>query len=371
MIDLASVHYLGWLHPSRGFPAWQQFSRGLPAAMHEHPASLQAAAQLARLQGCQDALLAPSTLHLFWDLFGGAVRRALFGERLAIYLDSGAYPIAGWGVERAAANGAQVQRFQRHDPLALQRLLHRRPAGLRPVVVCDGVSACCGQAAPLRDYLQALPPEGMLVVDDTQALGLLGSHPNPAQPYGMGGGGSLRHHNLQDERILLVTSLAKGFGAPLAALSGSREKLAIFRRTSLTRLHCSPPSIPAALTARQALALNSRLGDRTRSCLVGLVRIFRNELLHRGLTPQPGLFPVQSLPLPQRAPVATIQQRIDQAGLQAVFRRCPDRAAPCISFVITARHTPAELSYAAQALSAVLAEVPGLTEFPAPGDMVR
>lgn len=51
------------------------------------------------MQGCEMATLSSSTLHLFWDLFGALAR-----GRVAIYMDAGTYPIARWGVERAAAH---------------------------------------------------------------------------------------------------------------------------------------------------------------------------------------------------------------------------------------------------------------------------
>ena len=50
---------------------------------------------------------------------------------------------------------------------------------------------CCGAPAPLTDYLKILRTwGGHLIIDDTQALGILGSHPGPDVPYGRGGGGS-------------------------------------------------------------------------------------------------------------------------------------------------------------------------------------
>ncbi len=58
---------------------------------------------------------------------------------------------------------------------------------------------------------------GLLVIDDTQALGILGRNPGQDAPYGRGGGGSLRRANIQGPDILVGASLAKGFGVPIAS----------------------------------------------------------------------------------------------------------------------------------------------------------
>ena len=95
-----------------------------------------------------------STLHAFWDLFA-----MLADEGATIHVDAGAYPIACWGIERAAARGARVVRFARHDPDALRRHVGREArGGARQVVVTDGFCPGCGRPAPLRDYLDVVRP---------------------------------------------------------------------------------------------------------------------------------------------------------------------------------------------------------------------
>ena len=92
---------------------------------------------------------------------------------------------------------------------------------LRPIVVADGYCPRCGRVAPIPAYADiARCSGGYLVLDDTQALDILGEAPNHANPYGRGGG-SLRWHATFGPHIVVGTPLAKGFGAPLAVLSGS------------------------------------------------------------------------------------------------------------------------------------------------------
>jgi len=206
-------------------------------------------------------VLATSTLHAFWDLF-----LTLGVDQLSCYVDAAAYPIARWGAERAAARGMPVEQFPHHGAGALRDLLAaRRPAGRRPVVVTDGLCPGCGQPAPLRQYLRALRPlGGLVVVDDTQALGILGRDPGPGRPYGRGGGGSLRLARLNSPDVLVVSSLAKAFGVPVAVIAGSGSLTGRYERRSETRVHCSPPSFAHLRAAEHALEVNRlhRPGDR-------------------------------------------------------------------------------------------------------------
>src|SRR5262249_36872963 len=153
--------------------------------------------------------------------------------------------------------------FQMHDPAALESLLHNdRQPGSRPIVVTDGVCTATGRTAPLPDYLKLVRERnGYLVIDDTQALGLLGKDRTQDAPYGLGGGGASGWHRLEGPELILGSSLAKGLGAPLAVLAGNAETIAKFEQLSATRVHCSPPSLAAVSAAQRALAVNEKQGD--------------------------------------------------------------------------------------------------------------
>src|SRR5436190_7673405 len=131
-LDFTSSLYLGFWHESPSLKPWSRLTTGRPAVLGEPHGSEAVALQLAKLQGCELATLGSSTLHLFWDLFG-----ILAEDRITIFQDDGAYSIAQWGIERAAARGVPVHRFPHKDIVALQRLLARPAGGRRPVVVSD------------------------------------------------------------------------------------------------------------------------------------------------------------------------------------------------------------------------------------------
>jgi len=350
LLDFTSALYLGMRHGSRSLEPWGRLTAGKPAALSEPRVAGHLARALAALQGCERATLAPSTLHLFWDLFG-----VLSDGPLAIYMDSGTYPIARWGIERAAARGVPVRGFRHHDPEDLHRLLRQGGARRgRPVVVTDGFCPACGRGAPLADYLRPVRErDGHLVIDDTQAAGIFGQSPGADAPYGRGGGGMLRWHNLKDSHALVVTSLAKGFGVPVAALAGAGRLVDFYEERSQTRVHCSPPSNATLHALKHALKLNGERGDALRLRLARTVRHFRRRLAEVGLAAEGNLFPVQTLAAPAGLDAVSVHERLQELGTQTVLHRPRAGQEPRLSFIITAAHTPADIDAAVGALASL------------------
>ena len=293
MIDFTSVLYLGIHHAHQALPPWIRLTTGRPAALEPAPEAERLSQDIARLLHCEQAILAPSTLHLFWDLFD-----VLASDPIAIYAEFRG-PIRSLAGESSAQaqRGSRVAIFPKHDPVSLEMLLHRdRGGGRRPIVVADGICTETGRAAPLPDYLTLVRKRsGYLVIDDTQALGILGRDPEDEAPYGRGGGGTPAWHGIEGPELIIGSSLAKGFGAPLAIVASNAMVIASFESRSATRVHCSPPSLANIGAARRALAINNREGDLLRGRLAKLVRHFKIGLHRIGLIARGGLFPVQTL----------------------------------------------------------------------------
>jgi 8-amino-7-oxononanoate synthase len=290
-------------------------------------------------------------LHLFWDLFGMTA-----GQDVAIYVDSGAYPIARWGVERAAARGVPARLFAHHDAKSLRQKLkaHERNRA-RPLIVTDGLCPGCGQAAPLAAYLDCAQAfGGCLILDDTQALGVFGCSPGPGAPYGQGGGGMLRWSRIGGPDVLVVSSLAKAFGVPVAVLSGSRTAIKDFESRSETRMHCSPPSMAVVHAAEHALDVNRKSGDAFRQRLAQLVARFRRGMAAIGLWFHGALFPVQTLASTSGPEVIGLHERLLRAGIRAVLHGARSGHGARLSFLITARHLPQEIDFVVDRLAHAL-----------------
>ena len=329
------------------------------AGRPEEPPDAEAVAgELARLQGSEAATLLPSTLA---SVLGSVPRARSQADRRSCAMPS-LYPIARWGVERAAALGTPVHAFAHHDAAALARIVDRLArAKLRPIIVADGYCPSCGAPAPIRAYAEmARRAGGYLVLDDTQALGILGESPTRANPYGTGGGGSLRWHGVFGPHIIVGSSLAKGFGAPLAALSGSRALIDRFRERSETRLHSSPPSVAAIHAAQRALRLNRRHGETLRRRLLDLVRRLRHRLIAAGLTPVARLpFPVQSFRAERSPPVAHVLRWLLRHGVRALLTKGCRAVAARLTFLVTARHGLADIDVAGQAAASTARSIAG------------
>ncbi len=347
MLDFTSALYLGMQHPSWSLRPWPQLTTGAPSALVAPPGAEAVAAGLAELMGCQGAVLAPSTLHVALDLFAQLAR-----ERIIIFMDAEVYPITRWGVERAACRGVPVRTLPHHGARSLRRQLREAAGGTRtrarrPVVVTSGFCPGCGRFAPLQDYLAgARAYGGSLVLDDTQALGILAMVPARVRRMGGVAGARCTGTDVADTDVLSFGSLAKGFGVPVAVLAGSQDAVWRFERESQTRVHCSPPSVAVVQAACHALALNRRCGETLRGRLVERVKQFRARLAEAGLGASGGLFPVQTLkPMPGIDPHA-LHGRLERRGIQTVLHSKPDGNGARLGFILTARHSPEEIDAA-------------------------
>jgi 8-amino-7-oxononanoate synthase len=351
VLDFSSALYLGFRHAGPTQPSWRQLTTGVPAALREPPTTLELAGRLATLLGSEAAVLSPSTLHLFLDLLP-----TLAKDSSTIYVDDGTYPIARWGAERAAAHGVPLRSFAHHDPDALRRQL--RTCRGRPVVLADGLSPVSGPA-PVREYLEvARSHGGLLVLDDTQACGILGAHPSAQAPLGHGGGGSAAWHGVAGPDLVVGASLAKGLGVPIATLAASRAVVEQFKRCSHTRVHCSPPSAAVVHAAWGALALAAKHGERLRAVLVSLVNRLRSGLARHGLAVSGGSFPVQTLASTVDAPA--VHRRLLAFGVLGVLHR--GRAGrPLLSLLVRADHSADDIAEAVEIVASAAGGLPAPT----------
>ena len=168
MLDFTSALYLDMEHPSRSLAPWRALTTGVPAALHAAPAACTVARRLAALQGCEAATLAPSTLHIAVDLF-----EALGARRRTILLDGGRTRSggSGWSSRPPAARGWRRSPATTSPPCAARS----RAAPPGATVVADAYAGL--GPAPVRPYLESVRERGggLLVLDDTQALGLMGA----------------------------------------------------------------------------------------------------------------------------------------------------------------------------------------------------
>lgn len=341
MIDFTSSLYLGLRHASTSLPPWAQLTAGVPAALRRRPAEDMVSRDLGALVGCEAAIVTRSSLHAFWDYFGSLSRAGTM-----IHFDDDVYASARWGVQRARARGIAARPFRHLDASSFLASIRVMPRGVRPVVVTDGFCPGCGRPAPLRLYQRVVRERrGVVLVDDTQAVGVLGEHPSPDSPYGRGGGGTLRYLGLTSESFVVVASLAKAFGAPLCMVASDRRTMAGLTGSADTRVHSSPPSMADLGAARRALAVNAAAGDRLRARLARRVGLLRAELGPEYCA-SPARFPIQPV-RPRGEDARGLHARLLRSGIETVLHAPHGDRPPRVSLILTADHLPADIRRAA------------------------
>jgi 8-amino-7-oxononanoate synthase len=351
MLDFTSALYLDFVHPASTLTPWRALTLGRPAALEEPPGAREVAADLAYLTGSQAGLLYPSTLHLFRDLFAAVASRGAM-----LLIDARAYPIARWGADHVRLDGTPCETYPHHDATALARKARRAfRSGLRPIIVTDGLCPSCGRLAPLPELARVAEYHGgHLIIDDTQALGVVGRPWGVAAPLGQGGGGTLAWYGLQGPHISAGCSLAKGFGAPLAVLLGGKDTIARVGVGGECRVHASPPSVAVIAAARQALAANTATGDLLRARLMRRTRQLREGVIRIGanlLSAMP--LPIQVAALPSAQFARSLLNALEIKGIRAVVTKACSGGLG-LSILLTARHTAADVDRLIAALAGVL-----------------
>jgi len=339
MLDFSSSLYLGLRHPGQQLGSWQSLTLGKPTMLQPIANYRELLNELERLTGTQDMILGTSSLQLFFD-FAIWLRN----QPVEVFLDEYCYPIAKKAF--TAVHNTTLSGYLRHyEPSDLDRVLSTcSQAGRRPVLVIDGYSPVSGQLCPLEQYCEVLEKyNGIAIVDDTQSLGVFGQHASVDLPYGKGGGGIIMNNNINYENIIYISSMAKGFGVPVAFLSTTKMDISDYLEHSLTNNHCSPVSIAHALSIKHALKLNRNHGEQIRNKLYQLVFKFKQRLSQAGISTIGGDFPFQTLSKHNRIDATGLYEFLQNKGFTSVLHELKSSDSTAISFLITARHSFADI----------------------------
>lgn len=347
MVDFTSALYLNMAHPSSSLPPWGRLTTGQPAVLQPATRMAGLTKRLAMLIGCDNAVLMPSTLHAFCDVF-----EYLAQLPISILVDAAAYPIARMALDRLIAIGIRVLPFRHQDPIALAHCLSHMAGDRRmPIVVSDGYCPICSQFAPIATYVSLIDHyNGIVIIDDTQALGVFGRNPCGAQRYGMDGGGSLSYFDISSPSIISVSSLAKGFGVPIAFVAGKESFIAALKRHSWVGVHCSPPSTAVLAALWRALSLNRLWGQVLRQRLLRNVLLLKAGLRKAALATQ-GIFPVVSVRGLSRPTVASLRGQLLRHGFRTVMMRGHATDDIRLMFLVTTAHKPCDILQLTKVLS--------------------
>lgn len=340
-MDFTSSLYLAFKHPGTTLQNWEQLTTGIPAVLGEPALNKQVANQVAGLQGLECGLTAPSTLHLYYDLY-----HALSNEPVTVFIDENIYPVSQYGMEQLLVKKRPVYYFRHQDAAHLQQLIKQRcKRGRKPIVLSDGWCPVCGRAAPVERYAALLNSmNGRLFIDDTQAFGILGTK----------GGGILRWKQLtaaQTRCITTIVSLAKAWGLPMAVMSGTRNNIGQFEQASVVRAYSSPVSNAHIQAAVNALYLNQTMGNQLRARLWNNVKLFRRQMAQVELPVSNGCFPVQYVHHPGSGITTAMYHKLQQRGIKTVLSASHAGTHPLLTLILRSDHTSEQIHRLVQELA--------------------
>ena len=227
---------------------------------------------------------------------GAIAAQALQGRFSRVMIDEKSHPSL---YEAGRQFRCRVEPFQHRDAGHLARLLARGGARDKPIVLTDGLFSHSGEVAPLAQYLESLPPHGMILVDDAHGAGILGNK----------GRGTPEYAGVSRERIIQTISLSKAFGVYGGAILGARGLREKILRFSPMFAGSTPLPLPLAAAALQALDL-VRNAPRLRWRLERNIQKVKSALRQQG-------FPVSAAPAPiivchpsTPAEVAALRERL-------------------------------------------------------------
>jgi len=269
--------------------------------------------------------------------------QALAGEFSHVLVDARAHPAL---LDAAFFLACPVLKFRHRDVTDFHRVLARCGRGTRPLVLTDGMFSHDGSTAPLRDYLQALPRGGRILVDDAHGAGVLGQS----------GKGTLEAEGVSRMRVIQCLTLSKAFGAYGGAILGPtalRNKILSRSRLFAASTPVPPPLAHAALGAIKLLGSDPLLRARLHA---NSARV-KSALRAAGFPVNNAPGPIVSFCFEREKSAANLKRKLLAAGIFPPFLKYaggPEQG--YFRFVISSEHSRKQLETLVAVLKSVAAE---------------
>lgn len=196
--------------------------------------------------------------------------------------------------------------FPHSDMAALRDALAGCPAGVRKLVITDGVFSMEGDLARLPDIVElARDHAAVVIVDDSHGVGVLGET----------GRGTPEHYGLAGEVDVITGTLGKALGGAAGGyvassvevcdLLAQRSRPQLFSNALPPTVACS--SLRAIELMREQPALLARLRENT--------RVFRELLVEAGYAPLPGEAAIVPIIVGDTAAAIALSDRLLEEGV--------------------------------------------------------
>lgn len=272
-----------------------------------------------------------------------AVGQALAGEFRHVLIDECAH---GSLHDAARMLDAPITTFSHRDPAAATtaatRILKRLPGRSKLLLATDGLYSHTGEVAPLHQYLQRLPSNVSVLVDDAHGAGILGRS----------GRGTAEYLGVKPQsRLIQTVTLSKAFGVYGGAILGpsSLRQKAIDR----SRLFAGNTPLPLPLAAGALTAIEIvRENPTLRRRLYFNSNYVKSALREAGYPIPDGPGPIVSVRPDSPREVTRLKQRLLKAAIHPPYINYlggPNDG--YFRFVISSEHTAQQLDALVHALA--------------------
>ena len=258
------------------------------------------------------------------------VAQALAGSFSHAIVDEKAHPSL-WDAARLL--DCPIVKLRHRDARDLEQVVRRCGPGARLMLMTDGMFAHDGSVAPLAKYLEILPKDAVILVDDAHGAGVLGKT----------GKGSVEHEKVSRKGIIQTITLSKAFGTYGGAIFGTQSLRKGIIEHSKMFLGSTPLPLPLANAAMRSVQI-LRDTKSLRGRLIANVKLVKEAMCAAGklseITPGP-IVPV----VPRNARDATqIRNRLLRAGIYPPFvKYATGPASGYFRFVISSEHSLGQL----------------------------
>lgn len=280
--------------------------------------------EIARFFGAESAVLASTgyvTNLIVAQSLAGQFSHALVDERAHAALK-----------DAAPMLNCPVLTFKHREVGSFATALQRCGRAARPVALTDGLFSHDGSVAPLHRYLNLLPRDGLLVVDDAHGAGTLGK----------AGRGSVELEKLPRDRVVQNITLSKAFGVFGGAILCSQKLRATFASSRIF-VGSTPLPLPLAYAAIQSVKLVRR-HPQLRARLAINSHFVKSALRKAGFTLPDAPGPIVPLHFNDAKQIARLKRALLAADILPPFLHYHGGASEgYFRFVISSQHTRPQL----------------------------
>lgn len=256
--------------------------------------------------------------------------QALAGIPTQVFLDERAHPSL---VDAAVLLRCRVTTFRHRDAADLDRKLARTGESCVPLVITDGHFAHDGSVAPLAEYQRLIPGRGLILVDDSHGVAVLGEN----------GRGSVECEGVGRERLVQTASLSKALGAyggVVLCTEAIASRIVERSRWFSGNTPLPPPFAAAVIASVEVLRKEPERRARLQSNALRAKAILRSTGLSLPATPSS----VLALPTADEAMTGQLRRDLLRAGVFPSFISYPGATAVGrFRFVLSSEHSWQEI----------------------------